>query len=362
MCARQAGYDAGKPALIERNRVGMVSGQLYVYGWSGRKLEILQQFCRGTVIKKITDVTVMTSGDVLVLWGSTVVPRGVRSAVQIIRVEDGFIRSVGLGADLVQPLSWIFDHHGIYYDATRPSHLEILLQDTAFSPELINRARQLRQRIVAGGVTKYNVGTGDWVAPTNKKSILVAGQVETDASIKFGASGIHTNIALLQAVRQNNPDAHIVYKPHPDVVAGLRAQGQGENAAQALCDEIVLDVPMHTILASITEVHVMTSLTGFEALLRGIPVICHGQPFYSGWGLTTDMLPLSRRSRRCTLDELVAATLILYPSYISRHTAQLITVEQALDELQKWRVERQWIPAWGRELVRKVLRRVVGVR
>jgi capsular polysaccharide export protein len=60
----------------------------------------------------------------------------------------------------------------------------------------------------------------------------------------------------------------------------------------------------------------MTSLAGFEALIRGKSVTTHGQPFYAGWGLTEDLCPVARRTRNRSLDELVAAALILYPTYL----------------------------------------------
>ena len=66
----------------------------------------------------------------------------------------------------------------------------------------------------------------------------------------------------------------------------------------------------------VDEVHTITSLAGFEALLRGRKVATYGQPFYAGWGLTTDNVPLNRRQRRLQIEELVAGTLILYPNYI----------------------------------------------
>jgi capsular polysaccharide export protein len=37
------------------------------------------------------------------------------------RMEDGFIRSSGLGSDLLAPLSLVLDKTGIYYDASRPA-------------------------------------------------------------------------------------------------------------------------------------------------------------------------------------------------------------------------------------------------
>ena len=59
----------------------------------------------------------------------------------------------------------------------------------------------------------------------------------------------------------------------------------------------------------------MTSLSGFDALLRGKRVVVYGRPFYAGWGLTDDHLPIPRRQRQLSLDELVAGALLRYPLY-----------------------------------------------
>lgn len=277
-------------------------------------------------------------------------------------MEDGFIRSVGLGADLVKPMSLVVDPVGIYYDATRPSQLELLLQQTDFSAELLQRSAALRQRIVAAALTKYNLSGEPWQRPeTTKPVVLVVGQVESDASVRLGSPQCQSNAQLLAQVRQCRPDAYLVYKPHPDVMAGLRRAGSADQADCPLADEVLTSAPMQQLLTQVDEVHVMTSLAGFEALLRAVPVVCHGLPFYAGWGLTTDLLSTPRRTRRLTLDELVAATLILYPRYFDRANRHCITVEQALDELIRWRqgpAPRRW---WVR-LKRLLLRRIVGVR
>ena len=110
--------------------------------------------------------------------------------------------------------------------------------------------------------------------------------MESDASIQRGAAGIKANLGLLKEVRGEDPDAYIVYKPHPDVVAGLRASGSGETNARVCCDEVVGDVAMGALLAQVDEVHTLTSLTGFEALMRGKKVVAYGMLFYASWGLT----------------------------------------------------------------------------
>ena len=348
------------PALYPEHdmaRQPMLPSMVFAYGFSLRKRAFVKQFTGVTDIRFTNKVSEVSPGQTLLLWGSTAVPAGLAAGVHIVRIEDGFLRSVGLGADLVAPLSWVIDQRGIYYDATRLSDLENLLQTRLFSADLLARASMLRARIVASRLTKYNVGSGSWQRPgASRRVILVPGQVETDASIQFGAPAVSTNMGLLQAVRQANLDAYIVYKPHPDVIAGLRARGQGEDGARRWCDAVVTAVSMDEMLSVIDEVHVLTSLAGFEALLRGKRVCCYGQPFYSGWGLTHDMVPVERRTRHLCLDELVAGTLILYPTYVSRLTGKFISPEAALDELLEWRKKEAHHFPWWRKALRVILR------
>ena len=317
----------------------VLPSKVFAYGFSLRKRKLVRRFLGSTQVKFVANISNLTTGDALLLWGSTPAPANLAKDVQLIRMEDGFLRSVGLGADLIQPLSWVIDKRGIYYDARKPSDLEYILQNTEFDHILLRRAAVLRQRIVSSGLTKYNIGKTTWQRPSSVNCIiLVIGQVESDAAIRYGACNIADNMTLLQTVRQAYPNAYIVYKPHPDVVAGLRLAGQQENKAQQWCDEVVTDVAIGELLTVVDAVHVLTSLAGFEALLRGKSVTCYGQPFYAGWGLTNDQFPIARRTRCLSLDALVAGALILYPTYISKNKKNtFITPEQALEELLHWR-------------------------
>ncbi|MFL6707441.1 MAG: beta-3-deoxy-D-manno-oct-2-ulosonic acid transferase [Massilia sp.] len=329
--------------------------RVYAHGFSWRKRGILRRFAAPATVTFVGDEARLPDGASLLLWGSAVAPAGAGRA-RLVRVEDGFLRSVGLGAELAAPLSWVFDHSGIYYDATRPSDLEQMLQHAPLDADLLERAAALGRRIVAGRITKYNVGAGNWQRPAGHgQVVLVAGQVESDASLRFGAPGIASNIALLRAARKARPDAWLVYKPHPDVAAGLRAMGRDEGAAGAWCDEIVSDVAMDQMLEAVDEVHVLTSLAGFEALLRGKRVCCHGLPFYAGWGLTEDSVVSPRRTRRLTLAGLLAVALILYPRYaVGEGAAAQLSPEQALDVLLARRAASD-----GRLTLRRRLLRVV---
>ncbi len=333
---------------------------VYIWRMPYWKRPIIRRFLEGCTVYFVRTTKKIKPGALVLLWGSRVIPSGLAPNHSIIRVEDGFLRSVGLGAELTRPLSWVIDTRGIYYDKTRPSDLEHLLQHFDFTPQLIERAGHLHQRLLKHGITKYNIQGTTWkpAAHDGKRIILVPGQVESDASIAFGAQDIRSNLALVQAVRAKNPDAWLIYKPHPDVVAGLRPHGINENYIHQYCDEYLEHVSMDQVLRCADEVHVMTSLSGFEALLRGKTVTCYGMPFYAGWGLTTDINVVFRRTRTLTLHELIAGSLLLYPSYISWSKGKRVSVEEALDELvwQKENESNGRIRVISRAFYRKVLR------
>jgi capsular polysaccharide export protein len=217
--------------------------------------------------------------------------------VKLVRIEDGFIRSVGLGSDFLPPASLVFDESGIYCDPDRPGDLERMLRETEFDAALLARARRLIDRIVAAGVTKYNLRNRcatpiAW--PRGRRRILVPGQVEDDLSVRRGGGAIGGNLGLLARARAANPDAFILYKPHPDVTAGHRRGALRRRDVLRHADAIARQPSLAALLGQIDEVHTLTSLSGFEALLRGVPVSVYGRPFYAGWGLTRDAIPLRR--------------------------------------------------------------------
>jgi len=232
-------------------------------------------------------------------------------------MEDGFIRSTGLGTDLTAPASLVLDKTGIYYDPTQVSDLETLLQTKQFDEDELARANLLTQSLLKNELSKYNLGKSfdksQLSFNSKQKLILIPGQVEDDASIKKGCVDINTNTDLIQSVRKNNPDSYVIYKPHPDVVSGNRVGKVAKSITDKHCDLVLDDTSITDCLAMVDEVHTMTSLVGFEALLRNLNVVCYGLPFYAGWGLTHDFHEIERRTRKLKLDELVHATLIDYP-------------------------------------------------
>jgi capsular polysaccharide export protein len=315
-------------------------------------------------------------GDAVILWGrkhdaeAETVPQG----TPIWRMEDGFLRSVGLGSDLRRPSSLVLDQQGIYYDGSASSDLEAFFANHDFSLRELARGRKLREALLKSRLSKYNVGEKgrlDFRAKAaGKHIILVPGQVEGDASLKYGSPDVYTNAGLIKAAygkaaNDHKSGAYIIYKPHPDVVSGNR-EGQVPAKVLDICvDEVVTDADIIDCLEAVDSVHTMTSLTGFEALLRGVVVVTYGMPFYAGWGLTTDVCKDVRfgtaRIEKVPLEGLIYGLLAVYARYANwdRHgqstsaEALINIIESEARARKAGKIERRgffaFIGRWGRK-------------
>ncbi|WP_086226108.1 capsular polysaccharide biosynthesis protein [Campylobacter devanensis] len=284
----------------------------------GRNLNFISTFSKDPLLLALKKG--LNPSSLVYIWGKKEYPKLQKwcdeNGVSITRVEDGFIRSIGLGSDLTRPYSLVFDDVGIYFDTAKPSKLENILNYHKFSAHELEEARKLKQNLINSKISKYNDDKDGIIKPKNSKKIaLVIGQVEDDASVKIGANGMK-NIELIKQARSNSTKAHIIYKPHPDVLSGNRIGQVDESEALKYCDEIVTGVSMPVLLDIADEIHTMTSTSGLEAILRGKRVICYGRPFWAGWGLSDDKKSLPRRCRNLNIDELIAGAYIIYPRYI----------------------------------------------
>lgn len=339
------------------------------------KRKYIQQYLRspdGTVRFKPAIKRSDSSPDCYVTWGyrrfADIQPNSSQqvNGVPLMRLEDGYIRSTGLGSDFNAPASLIADELGMYFDPQRESELESLLNHRDCTPDEIFRAIKLKKLILSSRLSKYNVGTqGELLFPDdNRLKVLVIGQVEDDQSIRRGCDSVNRNSALLEAVRAARPDAWIRYKPHPDVVAGNRQGAVSTSVLNACADVVDADASIIDCIDACDELHTMTSLSGFEALLRGKKVVTYGAPFYAGWGLTEEHQPVARRRRRRTLDELVYMAMIEYPRYVDLSTGEFTTPEDLVltIEKQKQAMNKNSSSGWTKRKLNKVVNIVKGLR
>lgn len=327
----------------------------YFYRFSKVKWLLLKDFfihgghCQHCVhIESLADAQKyhLAKGDRLLFWGKkqdeALLAWAREQAVDIRFVEDGFIRSLGLGSALSPPLSLVLDASGLYFDPNQPSDLEQLLANHVFSDEQLLQGSLLVEQIKTLRISKYNHLSHQHnltiTAAPNQKVILVPGQVDDDMSVKFGAFGLN-NLSLLQKVREKCPGDYIIYKPHPDVLSRNRIGDLEDDLVMQYANQIIKNASIDSVLGLVEEVHTMTSLVGFDALIRGKRVVTYGLPFYAGWGMTEDVHVSNRRGRQLSLNELVAACLLLYPHYVNPVTQKASSAFEILAYLAKEKSE-----------------------
>lgn len=237
--------------------------------------------------------------------------------LSITRVEDGFLRSIGLGIDHTLPFSLCFDKTGLYYNSQEPSDFEKLANEhsSTITQEQIRCAKIFRDEFIKNNISKYNLTNITNFKYPNKKQrrVLIIGQCENDLSIKYSSSKISTNLGLIEFVKGKEPNAELIYKQHPDEIY---KKVQILNIKSLVNIVIDKNISMNDLFASIDKVYTISSLLGFEALCRNIEVETLGMPFYAGWGLTKDSIKSDRRTAKLCIDELFALAYIIYPTYL----------------------------------------------
>lgn len=361
----------------QRRQFARNTGRHFCIGFSSWKHNFIRAYlrCPGNEVRFVSSASAAEAlgfdrTSHLITWGG----RGQDEALELVgrygvprwRMEDAFLRSVGLGSDLTTPASLVLDREGIYYNPNASSELERICESRDFTADDVERASRLRERIIASRISKYNVGRAKAIeVPPGKRLVLVPGQVEDDASIELGCVDVRTNLGLLEAAREARPDAYLLWKPHPDVVSGNRRGAVPPEVAKRYADRIEDDISLADCLAASDEVHTMTSLVGFEGLMRDVDVVVYGLPFYAGWGLTSDRHTISRRSQALTIDELCAAVLIRYPRYVHPMTLRFSTPEATLDLLAAARDADRGASrlklAWPRRQARKLVNVVTNM-
>jgi capsular polysaccharide export protein len=326
-----------------------------------RRFHFLPKDLRENDFERIWKPRILTSeASELLVWGPelpvALAAIAKERGIPLLFLEDGFLRSARPSASRTPPLSLALDSRTPYFDCRKPSDLEVLLKTYDFEADqgLMARARAGIALLLASAISKYNGGrerrAEEAYGEKTKKRVLVIGQVEDDASIRYGCPAPMTNNDLVRLAAAEQPEAQILYKPHPDVLSRVRP-ARSDPAEVAHLSEIVTErLPLAEALRTFDHVYTITSLAGFEALMRGIPVTTAGLPFYAGWGLTDDRQANPRRGRKLELEALFAGAYLLYPRYFDPETgeqtsfeATVATIRRQLDEPDARSPPR---PAW----------------
>lgn len=261
---------------------------------------------------------------------------------KVVLQEDGFIRSIGLGVNGAAAMSIIEDDVGIYYDATRPSQLENLLNSYDFTSNrtLMREASEAIALIITHHISKYNHAPElkQNYFTTDKKRVLIIAQTAGDMALKYGLAKSLSTMQMIDAAIRENPDAQIYLKVHPDVICGKKASDIALESLEESVKIIVEDVNPISLLMHIDCVYTKTSQMGFEALLLGKKCVCFGMPFYAGWGVTDDRVTCERRVRTLTVEEVFAAAYLLYSQYFypdTKKPCSLFDVIRLINEGKK---------------------------
>lgn len=252
-------------------------------------------------------------------------------------IEDGFIRSLGLGLSQEPGRSIILDDLTFYYDATKPSRLETILN----SSKKIGFWKRWQARRAIDFVTKHKISKynnapdalpDSLSAKRHRHRILLIDQRAGDASIA-GALASDENFRRMLEKAFENANAEIVVKIHPDALCPGKASAISPflsvyegNERLTIVSEAVNP---YSLFAVVDEVYVVASGMGFEALMAGKPVTCFGVPYYAGWGVTSDAVVVPRRTQRRTLEEIFFVAWIHLSRYVDPRSRRLVSVMKA---------------------------------
>jgi len=147
-------------------------------------------------------------------WGNKATSKQARlyaeqNHLPYLAIEDGFLRSIGLG-DRTPPLSVVIDEIGIHYDSSRPSSLEAQI-DQKRSDDELSRANNLIGAWRKARVSKYN-HLREYTGELPDNYVLVADQTLGDASVLLGQADPECFQRMLQAALTENPDCTVLVK------------------------------------------------------------------------------------------------------------------------------------------------------
>ena len=290
------------------------------------------------------------------LWGNghypanaCVLGAALKYGARMIICEDGWLRSADTWANMKAApryrngCSLILESRGCYYDATRVSTVEMMLNDRnlVVSEEERAEARRLIRRIVDNKLSKYNhqpIYTPD-VGRPGKRKVLVVDQSYGDFAIRKGWANDSTFANMLKAAIDENPDADVLVKTHPDTMTGTR-KGYYDNLREhGNVFRVTVPINPYSLMEVVDKVYVCSTQFGFEALMAGKEVHVFGMPFYAGWGLTVDAQKNPRRTNTRTLEEVFHIFYLRYTHWMNPETGKCCGIDDCIDYLLRLRDE-----------------------
>ncbi|MEO1331150.1 MAG: hypothetical protein AAFW46_15990 [Pseudomonadota bacterium] len=299
----------------------------------------------GWRVRPLSRFTPFRRVDAVAGWGgkpTAIEARRVAAArgAPFVTLEDGFIRSEGLGVAGDPPLSLILDQRGVYTDFRSRDSLEaMLLEGVSATPELVQRAEAALAALRRGRVSKYNHAPDARPGLLPDRFVLAIDQTVGDAAIAGAAATEASFERMLRAALAEAAGATVLVKTHPDVLAGVRQGYLDPPAVEALGGRVLgEDVNPWDLFERAERVYAVSSQMGYEAVLAGCEAHVFAWPFYAGWGVTVDRAPppstAPPRAARSAL-ELFAASHLLYPLYYDPQRDALATCESIVERLSR---------------------------
>lgn len=283
------------------------------------------------------------------LWHSHIISEALKYNEKVYIIEDCFLRSIfsyaykDIEPKYQKSIGITIDDITHYVDCSIPSRLELMLndKDLIISDEQKARARKCINKILDTHLSKYNNQPifQPKIGRDGVKKVLVVDQSFGDWSIIKGGGSEEVFKNMLQKAIDENPEADIIVKTHPDTMSGNRG---GYYTGLKQHDNIYpMTEPINPIslVKYCDKVYVCSTQLGFEALMCGKEVHVFGIPFYQGWGLTIDEQKLDRRTNKRTLEEVFYIAYIMYSHYVNPDRKCKCEIEEAMDYLLKLRSE-----------------------
>jgi len=282
-------------------------------------------------------------------WHTHIIARALQSNSKVYIIENCFLSNVfstntkNVEPEFLKAIGFTIDDITCYYDALLPSRMEMLLNDKSLviTEEQKARAGKCIDKILSTHLSKYNnqpIYTPE-IGREGVPKVLVVDQAYRDWSIIRGKGSVEVFRTMLEKAIEENPDADIIVKTHPETISGLKGGYYTDLRPHDNIYTMTEPINPISLIKYCDKVYVCTTQLGFEALMCGKEVRVFGMPFYAGWGLTRDEQVCERRTNTRTLEEIFYIAYIMYSWYVNPEKQCRCEIEEAMDYLLKLREE-----------------------